>query len=127
MSDNLWLQNLKVGDRVIISGNNAFGGDVVGLVSRLTKTQVLVTLGLSTYEHKYRLKDGRSIGTGTWETKWIYEATPEKIEAILLRNKRFKIKKYVTETINWDVVPKNVIDHLYEVLDPFVKEDKPNV
>jgi hypothetical protein len=124
MSDNLWLQNLKVGDKVIISGHSAFGGDVIGKVSRLTKTQVLVTLGKNPCEYKYKIEDGRSIGTGTWETKWIYEATPEKVDAIVLRNKRYRIKYYVKEIVDWDAVPANVIDQLYVLLDPFIKEGK---
>jgi hypothetical protein len=123
---NEWLQNIKVGDKVIISGNSAFGSDRVNVVVKLTATQVHVnTRGfLKDYVTKYNRESGRSIGTGTWETNWLDEATPEKLEAIVLRNKRFKIKKYVTETVNWDTVSKEVIEQLYVLLDPFVKGDK---
>lgn len=123
MSDKEWLQNLKVGDKVILHGSGMGRYRHVGKVSRFTNNFIVVESGSNKLEHKFRKESGRETGDG-WHHYWLEEATSEKIADIILKGEQFKVKGYVEKTVNWSIVPADVIDRVYMMLDPFVKEDK---
>lgn len=69
------LENLKVGDFVVVSGSLIIG-DELRRVERLTKTQIVVG------NRRYRKKDGRLVGEGNWYYGFIKPATEKDIERI---------------------------------------------
>ena len=72
---NEWLENIKVGDKVIVSGSGFGSLNKIDTVERLTKTQIV----LKNTHSKYRRSSGRSVGGDVWSMGFISEATREKI------------------------------------------------
>ena len=77
MSDYEWLQNLKVGDKVLNS-NGRYGVDVVLTVRKITSAQIVVG------KSRYWKKNGEVVGgtTSRWNTNRLIQATPERLEEI---------------------------------------------
>ena len=78
-----WLEQLKVGDKVIVSGYSSS----IGTVSRFTKTQILVKVGGSEYRFN---RHGRQVGTSGYYAKFLHEYSDEaeqKIREKQLRDK----------------------------------------
>ncbi len=71
-----WLRNLKAGDEVALPTRMGRTYQVE-TVTRLTPTRILV----GKFEAPYRKSDGRSIGTGVWDTCHIMPVTDEVREA----------------------------------------------
>ncbi|KKL44626.1 hypothetical protein LCGC14_2363770 [marine sediment metagenome] len=86
-----WLDNLKVGDRVIIQGRLAIA-DSVSTVERFTKTLIIIKSGI-----KFR-KDGHA--PGQWPTAMLTEPTPERLDVIRQRNLAYYLK-----TLRWRDLP----------------------
>ncbi len=76
---NEWLENLKVGDTVIVSGGDLNSRDYVSTVVRFTKTLIIVNnqrIGV-----KFR-RDGRSRGGG-FHPLWLQQPTQEALDEIM--------------------------------------------
>ena len=71
---NAWLENIKVGDKVIVDGSGFTAFNKIDTVERLTKTQIV----LKNTHSKYRRSSGRSVGD-IWNSSFLSEATREKI------------------------------------------------
>ena len=76
MNDNAWIMELKPGDTVYVS--QAFGAAPRKLaVSRLTNTQVICRYGGQAHDYKFRKMDGRSVGTGAWDSNYLVQPSAE--------------------------------------------------
>ena len=61
MSNNEWLQNIKVGDTVIVRPSIGRHNERVDTVTHATPTQVHVRYG------KYRRSNGQQMASGIWD------------------------------------------------------------
>jgi len=95
-----WLENLKVGDTVIVSGRN----ELVCTIERMTKTQIVLKDNFT----KFNRKTGRSVGNDSWSTSYIFEPTEKEIKRITEETTRRNIinklsriewKNYTTESL----------------------------
>lgn len=80
------LENLKVGDIVIVSGVFA---DKLSKVMRVTKAQILVD------NRHYRKKDGCLVGGSEWEYGRIKPATDEDINRINERERKEELIAFI--------------------------------
>jgi len=87
MSDN-WLNDIKVGNYVIISGGGFSQYDWVSKVDRLTKTQIIVSNSAT----RFRRNSGSSIGNNGYYSNYLREADDDSIKKITEANER---RKYV--------------------------------
>ena len=67
-----WLENLKVGDKVIVDN----WGQSIGTVERVTATLVIVG------SCRYRKRDGYQLGGSSYSRGLIREPTPERLAAV---------------------------------------------
>lgn len=74
MLDRAWLESLKPGDAVIVSGRH---GDSIRRVARITATMVVLDNGV-----RFSRKHGGETGGSTWYTNTLEQPTPEKVQAI---------------------------------------------
>lgn len=81
-----WLEQLKPGDKVIVSGLGTFGSKAVCIVERLTTTQIILC-GIST---RYRRNSGDEVGGDIWNRSYLMEATPHAIQEIREKTERNK-------------------------------------
>lgn len=93
MNKKEWLENLKAGDRVIISVNSSHS---LATVSRVTATQIVIknTTGLGVdYDVKYSRERGYKISSDKWHSEILEIPTPDLLEKIEERidRKRFQI------------------------------------
>jgi len=72
----IWLSNIDVGTKVIISGS--FHREDIDEVVRLTKTQII----LKDTKAKFKRSNGFVVGGSCWNTDMLREATDEKIAKI---------------------------------------------
>jgi hypothetical protein len=90
--DKTWLQNLKVGDKVYVSG--AYGRvGTIETVKRITKTMIIV--GRDSYEMRYKKSTGYCCGDFTWGSGSIHQLTQERIDKIRvgkLKNKARELR-----------------------------------
>jgi hypothetical protein len=124
--NDLWLQNLKVGDRVI--EDLGFDGKFIARVRRLTKTQIIVNHNgfVKDYETKYRLADGFSVGGDIWSTHLIREATPEAIAAVEEEQYRRRFRNKISH-LSWADVPLDKLKQIREIVDPYIRKEDKNV
>lgn len=73
------LENVKVGDVVIVHAG-AYR-IIVGKISKVTATMIHVG------NERYRKKDGRLVGAGTWDMRWI--SLPKEGEIEELKRQKF--------------------------------------
>jgi hypothetical protein len=73
-----WLENLKIGDKVIVSQH--WGNDSISIVTNITKTQIIIS------NRKFRKNDGCQIPRDAYTNTYILEPTKERIELILRVN-----------------------------------------
>lgn len=86
MSDEAWRKSLKAGDKVLVSRGGWDRSYNLTTVERVTPTRVVVKGG-----EAFSISRGHRIGSGTWDTSYIEEVTPERIveeKERRLRNKR---------------------------------------
>ena len=67
-----WLQSLKVGDDVYISGKYGRFGSIQKVV-KITKTMIIV----GQYKVRYRISGGFNVGGGSWDYSTINPVTDE--------------------------------------------------
>ena len=95
-----WLDNLKVGDKVVIGG----GPMAITTVGRLTKTLIITKGGT-----KFRRRDGTS--PGEWTTGFLQEPTQEIVEQIKQGNLASKLRGY-----DWRSLPLEILVKVYNLL-----------
>ncbi|KKL03903.1 hypothetical protein LCGC14_2621460 [marine sediment metagenome] len=102
-----WLENLKVGDRVVINTTSygSQGDNSVSVVERLTKTLIITKGG-----RKFRRNDGLSPG-GEWSKDTLQEPTPEAVDRIRQANLANKLRHY-----DWKPLPLATLRAIYDLL-----------
>lgn len=78
--DNSWIKKLKPGDQFY---SNKFGYTFY-TVAKITKTQIVTK---PKYEHlkegdRFNIETGRKIGSGTWDSVWMEQITPEVLKEV---------------------------------------------
>lgn len=71
--DKIWLNDLKVGDEVIISAG--YGGDELATVSRITATQILLAAPGRRDYARFRRKDGYRVGEQLYGRSKLFPVT----------------------------------------------------
>jgi hypothetical protein len=124
MFDNKWLEDLKVGDKVIEDLH--FDGKSISTVVRFTKTMIIVKSPRG-YENRYK-RDGFAPNAGSreWSSHMIREATPEALA-------KFEEERYRTvfqnklSYLSWADVPLDRIKEIREIIEPYIrKQEKTN-
>jgi len=120
--DTEWLAQLKAGDKVYVSGNNA--GRIVK-ISRITKTQIIVEYKSSGVKpcsiERFRRSNGISIGGNVWNHNLLCKLTPELREELYLKKLQNKAA-YLIKNIE---IPKTKAELLEfnNIISKFVKID----
>ena len=84
--NNEWLNDLKVGDRVVIK--NSWAAEIV-TVKRITKTLILVPCN-DTCDYRFNKSNGRRQGGAGYNCQFLHKLTPE-IEAEVRKKKLLNI------------------------------------
>jgi hypothetical protein len=128
MSDRDWLQNLKVGDKVI-EDKGVFGNNRIATVKRLTNTQVVVSAGTNLlgqeYEVKYRKDYGTFVGADKYAHGILREATPEAVAEIKESQYRTTFQNKLRE-LSWSNVPLETIKQIQELIEPYLPKKEKN-
>jgi DNA replicative helicase MCM subunit Mcm2 (Cdc46/Mcm family) len=110
MTDKTFLENLKPGDRVVISSGGVSDRKRVGRVERLTKTQIIVD------GSRFRKSDGWQPGD-YWNRAWLQEASEETIKEIAARQRRRQIVAKI-QKFRWDTLPDDLLQQVVDLLEP---------
>jgi hypothetical protein len=123
MSDQ-WLENLKVGDRVIEDLH--FDGKTISTVVRFTKTMIIVKSPRG-YESRYK-KDGFVPGAGGrgWNSHMLREATPEALAKFEEERYRAVFSSKLNK-LSWADVPLDKLKQIREIVDPYIRKEDKNV
>ncbi len=98
-----WLQALKPGDKVIITGGY---GDQIGIVDKITPTGRIVVGG-----EVYNPQSGRSYSGGDWRRRYLIEAIPERVKKIRLAGMTAKLAH-----VQWFSLPAETIEAIYALV-----------
>lgn len=117
-NDNEWLQALKPGDRVVVSGR----GETVAQVVRRTATQIIVRWGSLESEQRFRADTGWEVGNaGSWIRLHLAPLTPERYAAI----KKARLAGDLCR-IDWHKHDLATLERVMELLTPTNKEAQNN-
>ena len=97
-----WLDNLKIGDSVIV--HNSHFGSKVAVIERFTKTLII------TKNSKFRRSDGCAPGNG-WCRNRLQELTTERVNHIRKNNLVDCLKRW-----NWDALSLETLEAIREML-----------
>ena len=106
------LENVKVGDLMIVSGGSAFG-ECLREVERVTKSQIVVN-----DKRRYRKKDGRLVGGVGWFCSYIRPATEKDIDFFNKVKQKNKLIAFIKE-VAWCNLS---LDSLQTICDVVKKE-----
>lgn len=102
-----WLQNLKAGDSVIVSDGRVYMPDRIVCVTRVTRTQIVVS------DIRYNRDTGYERGGSTWGAKFLVEPTQERLAEIRERHKRQRLitalKNMVYDKVSTDTLMAIVV------------------
>lgn len=101
------LENIKVGDKVILSSRY---NDEVIEVTRLTKTQIIC--GAS----KFNRRTGYRVGSDRWSVTKIKIATDEDIRRIEREHSRRKLISYITRYTGYQYLSDEKLEQIYNIL-----------
>lgn len=104
-----WLEQLKTGDSVIVSGSYTGSLPLVKEVDRITNTQIVIG------STKYRRDSGRQIGGSTWHWSWLQEATPEAVKKIKDEGRRRKLQYDLRET-KWQRLSLEALEEITAIV-----------
>lgn len=105
MSD---LSQVKVGDTVLSTyGRNALNKDVV---KNVTKLHIITEDGT-----KYRIKSGRWIGSGAWDSKYIEPYDEAVWQAYQERLKLENMRRFCSR-VEWWSIDVALLAQVYEIL-----------
>ena len=106
MTNEAWIENLKIGDVVFVSRNSGYLPEK-DRVARITPTQIVLN-----HESKFRKDSGHSVGTTTWNHRMLLEPTPERIA----EHKREQVSHKVLNLIrNFAITSKVSDDSLNQI------------
>jgi len=122
MSDNQWLQELKVEDEVYISAQFS-GVPTKANVVRLTSKQIMVGRTNSfgkEFEIKFWKKNGYMVSGNIWTSRRLLKPSKEIINELAID----KLRRQAKAMINELVLPqtKAELESLISALKPFIKE-----
>jgi Na+-transporting NADH:ubiquinone oxidoreductase subunit NqrF len=116
MSESSFLEALKPGDLVIVTGEY---GSSVRTVERLTDTKIIVLEGKNGMDKPnfvfYNRKTGNRIPRAQWHTPYLSEAIPELVSKVTKENRRKKILHILHDT-KWKELTDEQLDKFYTVL-----------
>lgn len=108
MNTTEWLENLKVGDEVYVTGRYGELGQIRKVV-RLTKTQIL--LG----EHaRFRKNTGTEVGGGAWSTRSIIPVTDDIRASIYESQLRYRLTKQLEQVMK--SAPASVLERIEAIV-----------
>ena len=90
-----WIENLKVGDQVIVHTNM---GRVIRTVEKITPAGNIKLNNGTLFN-----KDGTERGRSTWNTTYLGEATPEVVKEIKEKHFIICVKKQLKEFLKKDL------------------------
>lgn len=91
MTEQEWIDQLKSGDEVFISGRHGMVPSV-DKVSRTTKTQIFVRIN-ERYESSYWKKNGRLVGADSWNSRSLIMPTDANRERITIYDLTIKARE----------------------------------
>lgn len=111
MNDNQWLQELKAGDSVVVSGAGWHDVQEIEKVERVTKTQIILA-----GDQRYRKDDGHKVGGSAWRRGWLSQATPELVAQVQADelNRRLTVRM---EDTKWKQVSLSKKERIAAILD----------
>ena len=102
-----WINNLKEGDEVIVSGR--FNTYNYGKVLRTTRTLIILE---NPYNHnegrRYKKENGFMLGSDIWNTERIIMPTQEIKDKILLNKKVLELRNLIEKTAFIDLGINNI-------------------
>ena len=119
MSDKDWLQNLKVGDKVI--EDLGFQGKSISIVVRFTKTMIVVKNSKGC-ETRYR-KDGFTPGDHTYGLHMLRQATSEALAKFEEERYRQVFQNKLSH-LSWADVPLEKIKQIRELVEPYIRRQE---
>lgn len=84
MLDKFNLQDIKLGDKVIIRGSSSFG-TIIGEVTKVNKTTFVAN------NYTFKKENGSQYGGDTWSRKYASLATEEEVVKITAENRRQRL------------------------------------
>jgi hypothetical protein len=87
-----WLQKLKIGDEVYIP--DRFDEGDIKKVIRITPTQLIIEY--PGYEKRFNKKTGKSVGTGLWDSTYLWQVTDKIRQGV----KTGKLKRHAKLLLN---------------------------
>lgn len=106
MIDKKWLQNLEIGDEVIVIDN--IHRDQIVSVNRVTKTQIILKSGT-----KFRKSDGSAVSNSSWNRMFIHKPESDLIDKVLKEN----LVRYL-KRISWDDMSLETLQCVKSRIDP---------
>lgn len=105
MSTNDWLQQLKAGDTVAISGRLS-PTPTLGMVDRATATQIVLAGNA-----RFVRKDGREHGVDDWARRVLLEPTQDVVRAATHARLVAKLRR-----VQWDALPLETLESVATLL-----------
>jgi len=102
-----WLASLKPGDQVIVSTNSAFTPDSIGIVSRVTKTLLVLSSG-----ERFRKSDGFAPGDVSYHCTQLLYPTPKRITDV---KKRALYRRF--DKLGWEAFAKISLQRLQAMVE----------
>jgi hypothetical protein len=117
-----WIENLKVGDKVIEVNSRQYTPDSIDTVERLTKTMIVLEKACGRFNRR-----GFEVGDTTWGGSHLVEATPERI-VILQEEIKKRLLVNRLGSLDWTKLPTDHLQRVWEVvigepLDKFIHVD----
>ena len=113
-----WLQNLKVGDKVIVQHRGLGEGKSLLVVSNITKNFIVVN------GRKFRKGSGYGTGDG-YHHPYLIETTSEAMAAFEEERYRAVFQNKLSH-LSWDDVPLDRIKQIRELVEPYSKRKENN-
>ena len=102
MSEQEWLDGLKVGDEVVI---RQYSHRQLARVTGASRTRVKIA------GWEYTRKDGKRYGGDGWSTSWIEMPTPETRHELRVKEIRYALKDWM-----WSEVPDGKLFRIEAIL-----------
>ena len=104
MTNEKWLESLKVGDQVALNGS--YNNLLIRVVSRLTKTLIILDTG-----GRFRRDSGYVVGGNIWNSSLITPVTEEIRSKIRTSNLKYKISR-----INFESLTNEKIERILAIV-----------
>lgn len=119
MTDNAWLEKLKVGDTVFLDVKYARGRYTEETVDKVTRTQFVVG------HARFRRDNGWQVGGNKWDHYVLREPTPERIAAEVAGRLVDEVKALLGRTAltRW---PHSEVQVLHDLLLKYAQPPKEN-